>query len=104
MSDEQLESAMEKLGLKYEDLQDPSNLLSLATYLVGNGNAQNLLLTNGIKELMSDVTGIFSDANLNNMNGTSSKDLVMQPGDNKAADQSSMQPVSETTDEMKKFI
>ncbi len=101
VSDEQLESAMEKLGLKYEDLQDPSNLLSLATYLVGNGNAQNLLLTNGIKELMSDVTGIFSDANLNNMNGTSSKDLVMQPGDNKAADQSSMQPVSETTDEMK---
>ena len=100
VSDEQLESAMEKLGLKYEDLQDPSNLLSLATYLVGNGNTQNLLLANGVKELMSDIKGIFSDANLNNLNGASSKDIAMQSGGDKAADQSSIQSVSETTDGM----
>lgn len=73
VSDKQLESAMEKLGLKYEDLQDPSNLLNLAAYLVGNGDTQNLLLTNGVKELMNDVKDIFSRMDQSNLNGSSDK-------------------------------
>lgn len=66
VSDQQLESALEKLGLKIEDLQDPANLLSVAAYLVGNGDTQNLLLTNGIKELMDDVKSIFAEVKTDN--------------------------------------
>jgi flagellar hook-length control protein FliK len=66
VSDQQLESALEKLGLKIEDLQDPANLLSVAAYLVGNGDTQNLLLTNGIKELMDEVKSIFAEAKTDN--------------------------------------
>jgi flagellar hook-length control protein FliK len=57
---------LEKLGLKIEDLQDPANLLSVAAYLVGNGDTQNLLLTNGIKELMDDVKSVFAEAKTDN--------------------------------------
>ena len=66
VSDQQLESALEKLGLKIEDLQDPANLLSVAAYLVGNGDTQNLLLTDGIKELMDDVKSIFAEVKTDN--------------------------------------
>lgn len=60
VSEEELNSAMETLGLSFVDLTDPKNLALLLNEIKGEDNGVNLLLDTSVSEIfdgMSELTG-----------------------------------------------
>ncbi|MGN0482780.1 MAG: flagellar hook-length control protein FliK [Lachnospiraceae bacterium] len=61
VTDEQIEEAMEKLGLTYENLLQPTALMQLATELTGNSDVSSLLLNSDFSQMMGQWQNLTQD-------------------------------------------
>ena len=68
ISEEEVEAAMEAMGLTVVDLLDPANLAKLMTELTGKEDVTAVLLSEAFTEIKSEITNLFTDfANKENM-------------------------------------
>lgn len=61
VTEEEVEDAMEAMGLSAMDILDASNLAKLLTELTGNEDVTNVLLSEAFTEIKTEITQIFSD-------------------------------------------
>jgi len=68
VKEEDVEKAMETLGLSVVDILDPSNLAKLLTELTGNEDVTSVLLSESFTDIKAEIVQIFTDfANNENM-------------------------------------
>lgn len=58
VTDEQIEQAMEELGLTFVDLTDPANLIKLIGTLEGGSDNVSLLVNDTVREVLGDITAL----------------------------------------------
>ena len=61
VTEEEVEDAMEAMGLSVMDILDTSNLAKLLTELTGNEDVTNVLLSEAFTEIKTEITQIFAD-------------------------------------------
>lgn len=79
VSDEDLEAAMEELGLEMMDLLQPRNLIQLVQKLSGSSDVSVLLTDSNFQMTMQEVTGLIADFQRDNgLNAAQFSDLLEQ--------------------------
>lgn len=79
VSEEELAQAMELLGLTDMDLLQPQNLMQLVGQLTGSQDVSALLTSDGVQQLLQDVTALFADfQQQNGITGAEFNDLLTQ--------------------------
>jgi|GEM_PF-3202438 flagellar hook-length control protein FliK len=75
VTEDQIVNAMQILGLSFQDLFDPKNLMQLMSQLLGKGDDSSALLMNqGVKDLINDFKALSAEIGIDYTNPTKDSD------------------------------